>query len=235
MNISDTFYVALCMTILIIGVVYWFWTQNQYIQRKLNLLENIVYEMKTNLNTPALPTDASRTASAQEQEHEQEQDQEQERGQQGQQGKGQQDIPTNYQPGNYPPAPSSELGDDEDLLHEDLHKELLPPVPEEKPRTPMPQALRPISPIAELPKFEEADDIADDLQPGGVGSSLPVEVSSESSPSTLDSMTLKELRRLAEQRKIPGFSNMRKQALIDALRNGISDKKDEIHELNLDV
>jgi len=95
--------------------------------------------------------------------------------------------------------------------------------------------LRPIPPIAELPAFEEVDDVADDLQPGGVGSSLPLEVSSESAPSTLDSMTLKELRRLAEQRKIPGFSNMRKQALIDALRNGISDKKDEIHELNLDV
>ena len=47
MNLSDTFYVALCMTVLILGVVYWFWTQNQYIQRKLNLLENIVYEMKS--------------------------------------------------------------------------------------------------------------------------------------------------------------------------------------------
>ena len=50
MNLSDTFYVALCMTVLIIGVVYWFWTQNQYIQRKLNLLENIVYDMKSSMN-----------------------------------------------------------------------------------------------------------------------------------------------------------------------------------------
>ena len=47
MNLSDTFYVALCMTVLILGVVYWFWTQNQFILRKLNMLENIVYEMKT--------------------------------------------------------------------------------------------------------------------------------------------------------------------------------------------
>lgn len=50
MNLSDTFYVALCMTVLILGVVYWFWTQNQYIQRKLNLLENIVFELKSGLH-----------------------------------------------------------------------------------------------------------------------------------------------------------------------------------------
>lgn len=51
MNLSDTFYVALCMTVLILGVVYWFWTQNQFIQRKLNLLENIVYEMRSASNS----------------------------------------------------------------------------------------------------------------------------------------------------------------------------------------
>ena len=51
MNLSDTFYVALCMTVLILGAVYWFWTQNQFMLRKLNLLENIVYEMKMALST----------------------------------------------------------------------------------------------------------------------------------------------------------------------------------------
>ena len=55
MNLSDTFYVALCMTVLILGVVYWFWTQNQYIQRKLNLLENIVYEMKSAMHSAGPP------------------------------------------------------------------------------------------------------------------------------------------------------------------------------------
>jgi hypothetical protein len=43
------------MTVLILGVVYWFWTQNQYIQRKLNLLENIVYEMKSVMNSGGPP------------------------------------------------------------------------------------------------------------------------------------------------------------------------------------
>jgi hypothetical protein len=50
MNLSDTFYIALCMTVLILGVVYWFWTQTQFIQRKVNQLENIVYELNAGLN-----------------------------------------------------------------------------------------------------------------------------------------------------------------------------------------
>jgi transcription termination factor Rho len=40
----------------------------------------------------------------------------------------------------------------------------------------------------------------------------------EAKGSVLDSMTLPELKRLAEQRGISGASKMRKQALIDAIR-----------------
>ena len=47
MNIPETFYIALCVTILLLGAIYWFWTQLQYLQRKVNLLDNVVYEMKT--------------------------------------------------------------------------------------------------------------------------------------------------------------------------------------------
>jgi hypothetical protein len=46
-------------------------------------------------------------------------------------------------------------------------------------------------------------------------------------------MTLKELKRLAEQRKIPGSSTMRKQALIDALRNGVT--KDSVNTGDIDI
>ena len=47
MNIPETFYIALCVAILLLGVIYWFWTQIQYLQKKVNLLDNVVYEMKT--------------------------------------------------------------------------------------------------------------------------------------------------------------------------------------------
>ena len=183
MNISDTFYVALCMTILIIGVVYWFWTQNQYIQRKLNLLENIVYEMKTSINN--IPV----YAPPQEQE-----------------------LPE--QKPVYPPAPSSELGDDDDLLHETLHSEIVGEV------QPVEQPAINNDVVEELIEKE----MKDDLQPGGVGSSLDLEVvpDKEVKGSNLESMTLKELRRLAEQRNVIGASSMRKQALIDALHNTVA-------------
>ena len=59
---------------------------------------------------------------------------------------------------------------------------------------------------------------ADDLQPGGVGSGVE-QTSPASSSNALDVMTLKELRRLGEQRGIAGAAHLRKQALIDALRN----------------
>ena len=185
MNISDTFYVALCMTILILGVVYWFWTQNQYIQRKLNLLENIVYEMKTNMNTAPEPVNTV----------------------------------------SYPPAPSSELGEDDEVLHKRLHAEMEMEMEVQQPIEaelhseeiqPLPEE------IADIPPYEEKQN--DDLQPGGISNTLTVELPADSSGSSLDAMTLKELRRLAEQRKIHGWSNMRKQALIDALRNTVAEE-----------
>ena len=58
MSFTDTFYFALCMTVLVVGVVYWFWTQNQYLQRKLNMLELIVLELKAAFNSTVTAPDA---------------------------------------------------------------------------------------------------------------------------------------------------------------------------------
>lgn len=174
MSLSDTFYVALCMTILILSVVYWFWTQNQYIQRKLNLLENIVYEMKTTLHAPA-PDELH--------------------------------IPQSHTPevtesqGLYQPPPGSELGEDEDiafetLMEEDVHDHML------------------------VEEDEEAEAPNTDLQPGGIGSGInEVTVPDTNHKSVLDNMTLKELKRLAEQKGIQGVKQLRKPELIEALRN----------------
>jgi len=183
MNLSDTFYVALCMTILIIGVVYWFWTQNQFVLRKLNLLNNIVFEMRAQMNKESVP-DAY--------------------------------VP----PTAYPPAPSSEMGDDEDLLHEELHAEASGPdsapsetlAAEEQPLV----APQPILSDASqgTPIDELAEPLMSDLQPGGVGSGVKEIINS----SVLESMTIRELRRLAEQRGIQASSSMKKPALISMLR-----------------
>lgn len=156
MNLPDSFYIALCMTVLLLGVVYWFWTQNQFLLRKMNLLENIVYELKTICTAPP---------------------------------------PSPVEHISYPPAPSSVVEDEE--LHEDL-------LQEEEAAHPL---QRPPSPPVE-----------DDLQPGGVGSG--VETPPESS-NLLESMTVKELRRLAEQRGIKGGAEMKKKELLVELKKGV--------------
>ena len=189
MNLSDTFYIALCMTVLILGVVYWFWTQNQYMQRKMNLLENIVYEMKSTMGTG--PPDGFEPA-----------------------GHGASASPSLQEsmPTEYPPAPSSVLGDDEDLLHEELHTA----VTEEDDGIPQM--------VESMPEEEEDDGInaealTDDLQPGGVGSGDVKEINATTtSSSVLDGLTLKQLKTLASQHNISGATGMRKHELITALR-----------------
>jgi hypothetical protein len=190
MNLSDTFYVALCMTVLILGVVYWFWTQNQYIQRKLNLLENIVYEMKSSMNSIPAPSSSA------------------------------QDEGAELKPAAYPPAPGSELGEDEDLLHEELHAETEAATPA---LAPMPSEDDHEEKAVEKEEgmlFSMAEPLHDDLQPGGVGSGIENAPAADTSnkASVLDSMTLKELKRLADQRNIQYDSKARKPELIALIR-----------------
>lgn len=201
---SDSFYLALCMTALILGAVYWFWTQTQYIQRKVNLLENIVYEMKATLSSGSdggLGSDKDGGAAAL------------------------------LRPTDYPPAPSSELGEDEDLLHEELTAEadavaaaaVAPSVVAEAPSAAAASADVPAVPAMFAPSGFSNDvsefDSLDALQPGGVGSGLHEDIPADSSakPSVLNGMTLKELRRLAEQKGVTVKNHMRKQELIEAI------------------
>jgi len=181
MNLSDAFYVALCVTVLILGAVYWFWTQNQYLMRKINLLENIVYEMRAMDAAPSPDIGVPTPISA---------------------------------PNKHTPAPGQ---DEDDLLHESLAAAMSIP----------------ISDIEEFSTFDAVEDAPapaptpepvlapaptpydDDLQPGGIGSGV-VETSSQAS--ALESMTLKELRRLAEQKNIAGAKTLKKNELITAIR-----------------
>jgi hypothetical protein len=186
MNLSDTFYLAMIMTILILGVVYWFWTQNQYLQRKIQTLENVMYEIKTSLSNggggiPAAAVQESELA-----------------------------------PASYPPAPSSVLEDDDELLHTELLESTEPvhELHEEMEEVSIDDA------IAQFNVEEPAAAVNEDLQPGGVGSGIKEVIVPDSAAkgSVLDTMTIQELKRLAEQRGISGASKMRKQALIDAIR-----------------
>jgi len=221
MNLSDTFYVALCMTVLILGAVYWFWTQNQFMLRKLSMLENIVYEMKMALSTEAIGGGSGSgggggAAS----------------GVVGGFGNivgasGISSSPAEVAP-VYAPAPGSVMSDDDaEILNDDLHMSLnessseFAPIKQDSPLLEVSDSSNvfPIIPPVDAGSSvsDHVDLVADDLQPGGVGSGISESVKTGSS--AYDSMTLKELRRLAENRGITGAKDMRKQALIDALRN----------------
>jgi hypothetical protein len=194
MQLSDTFYVALCMTVLILGVVYWFWTQNQYMQRKMNLLENIVFEMKTQLGHLASAPDSYNQPMT---------------------GFGGAGAENNDSVPAYAPAPES-VASEEDL-HQELHEQVNDMDNNDD------VEIISSGPLEPIPMDTTVSDVpapmpADDLQPGGVGSGVE-QTSPASSSNALDGMTLKELRRLGEQRGISGAAHLRKQALIDALRN----------------
>jgi len=189
MHLSDSFYVALCMTILICGVVYWFWTQNQYVLRKLHLLNNIVFEMRAQMNKEESAPDGF------------------------------------VEPTKYPPAPSSVLGEDEDLLHERLahSMEAMEAMGEEDADEMVPmeanQAPASGSSVEQVTPFEAVDaEPQDDLQPGGVSSGVSDVKEISTGAGMLEGMTLKELRRLGEQRGISGATSMKKAALVVALR-----------------
>ena len=109
-------------------------------------------------------------------------------------------------PATYAPAPSSVLGEDDDIEHEELLNE----VEESDVNTMAESVSEPVVADAVIP---------DALQPGGVGSGVKNIAIPDSSAkgSVLDSMTLKELRRLAEQKGVSGADKLRKPALIEAI------------------
>jgi len=191
------------MTVLILGAVYWFWTQNQFMLRKLNLLENIVYEMKSILpGGGAPPADLGAPTGL---------------------------STTTYAPA--PGSVMSD--DDAEILNDDLHgalgSEYNAPVEQNSPVLEVTDLDVPTfaMPPSDAKAVEQAVSavaapaataavVSDDLQPGGVGSGVDDE---KTGSSAYDNMTLKDLRKLADSRGITGAKTMAKQALINALRN----------------
>jgi hypothetical protein len=218
MNIPETFYIALCVTILILGVIYWFWTQVQYLQRKVNLLDNVVYEMKTlvsNLPGPQATPVPKFTAQTE------------------------YPIPDTTSPPQYDSAPSyepppdSEAGDiDAERRASELEfdsfsggssgiemkvvETYAPPPSDASVQPPVEQVAEPVAEPVEN----------DDLRVGGLAAPVPskkaIATSDASIESPLNSMSIKDLRRMAEANGIPGAGELRKKELITALRNKVS-------------
>lgn len=187
MNLPETFYIALCVTILLLGAIYWFWTQLQYLQRKVNLLDNVVYEMKTlvaNLPVASPSGPPPMVYTNTEFVH---------------------DEPVAAAP--YAPPPESVAGD---LEAERMASELE-----------FDSFAGAAAPVEEVPAVVAP--VNDELQPGGLASpETGKRLSDTSIESPLNSMSIKELRRMAEANGIPGSSELKKRDLIRALREKVS-------------
>jgi hypothetical protein len=191
MQLPESFYIALCGTILLLGVIYWFWTQTQYIQRKVNLLENVVYEMKTLLSN--LP---GQTAQVPEPVLEQDKIE---------------SVVSEFEPLQqkpYAPPPESVAGD---LEEERANSE---------------NEFTTFVGASDLEIPQKKDSVPDDLMPGGLASpeaqtGEQADSIDKSLDSPLQTMTTKELRRMAEAQGIPGASELKKKELVKILREKV--------------
>jgi hypothetical protein len=186
------------MTVLIIGVVYWFWTQNQYIQRKLNLLENIVYDMKSsmNFNNGGPPDHVEKALAAAAAET------------------------------HASPVVAEHIAplEDEIVMEDDVDKILSSMTAHETGHESavteshtISESTGPSLVMEDIGSAIEADEHLDDLQPGGI-SGVTDDVSDTSNESVLNAMGLKELKELAKQKNIAGAKTMRKHELVAAIR-----------------
>jgi hypothetical protein len=217
MNLPDSFYIALCMTILLVGAVYWVWTQIQYVQRKVNVLENIVYELKTMCSHPPdigpvdtsyPPAPPSVLGEDEDLLHETLSN----------------EIYARIDDVQVPASPMR------DVLYEESREssrgQILIPMMEEVQDVPetsekfIEKSNEESNGESNWESNEESVEesveecVPNDLQPGGVGSGLNI----SSIQSSLDTMTLKELRRLAQQKGISGANDMKKKDVINAIR-----------------
>ena len=198
----ESVFLILSGVILAAGVLYWFWSHIQLTQKKVQLLENAVFELRGMLTGGAPAVAAAQDVEAPE---------------------------TMYN----------------DLKDDDEEWDAAPAV------------VAASSVEVGSTSLEQLSGESDDLQPGGRIQHAADEETSEqfrelfikeqpTSPSvkavetteSLESMPVKELRRLAEQRGLTGVSDLKKKELISALRQQVVPKpeeKEKEKEITLDL
>jgi len=191
----ESIFLILSGVILAAGVLYWFWSHIQLTQKKVQLLENAVFELRSLVTGP-----------------------EKEERPRPQQQQSQQNQPV-----------FQDLADDDEWTGDS------PAPASASVEAPVSNDLAPGGRI-EVPKEEVADvpltsdqfrDLfakreAEVLPPPTGSSAAPEANTISSSSESLDSMPVKELRRLAEQRGLTGVSELRKKELLTALRQQVA-------------
>lgn len=192
----ESIFLILSGVILAAGVLYWLWSHLQLTQKKVQLLENAVFELRGMLTNRGAgpPSPGPETAPA----------------------ASVADVPP-------PPAPAvagtyNDLPEDDwDMAEEDVPATMV--VREDDADDLMPGGR--IVGAAEVDAVEEksAEEFRELFiaESGGAATAA-----APTTPQSLESMPVKELRRLAEQRGIKGVAEMRKKELLAALRQQVA-------------
>lgn len=235
MNIPETFYVALATTILLLAALYWVWTQLQYAHTKLSVLETIVYELKaatpdhgggSSQQHEAHPNYAPPPSSVLGDDDDDDLLEEHLAEEAG-------TIEDDFDCAVGGPADEAEGAEAAEGAERAEAEDAEAAEAAEPAETVAAEAGHQSSSSSgsamalPLPQEEEASAL---LQPGGsllasgratASFSSPFRAGSSSSSSITDplqALTLKELRRLAEQRGVPGAPELKKKELLAALR-----------------
>jgi hypothetical protein len=190
----ESIFLILSGVVLAAGVLYWFWSHIQLTQKKVQLLENAVFELRGMLTQGPAP--------AQEQ---------------SQQVKEQVEAPVYNDLADDEEedwVPSTQTGSTslEELASDDQASDALAPGGAAS------KGVAPESPadIQTAEKFRELFIQHEQLPSSPRAADAPV------GNASLDSMPVKELRRLAEQRGITGVSDLKKKELLSALRQQVT-------------
>jgi len=213
----ESIFLALSGVILLAGVLYWFWSHIQLTQKKVQLLENAVFELRGMLQRGGGPGSPDLASS------------EEDSPPRSPSGLG---TSSGSNPGIAASSIYNDLGDDD--WKEDAE------VVDHEDHTDVSAGSTPLSALgleessSEFPVFQE-EEVNPDLQPGGriqVVEEVGLESKGEqfrdlftsppvSEATSLDAMPVKDLRRLAEQRGIANASELRKKEILSALKSQI--------------
>ena len=231
----ETLFLILSGAILVAGVMYWLWSHIQLTQKKVQILENAVFELRGMLTSGAATgPPAPVSVSAQ--------------------------LPTPETPKVY-----SDLEDDAAEDWDEAEEGEVRIIREVEPVSTPLEAVIPALSVEEKTIMMESseshplgreEEIPEDLVPGGriqmsdtgVDAddekqfrnlfSATVAASAASTPRTpesLESMPVKELRRLAAQRGIQGAEDMKKKEILAALRRQVTIPATVVEEKTLDI
>ncbi len=219
----EVIFLLLSGVILVAGVLYWFWSHLQLTQKKVQLLENAVFELRTMLlsseHGPPAPVQQSKvapavTAAGYEDLGDDEWD-----------ADGEESVPVTEKVVDRPDdasaipvvAPTAVIRE----VYEEQATDLMPGGRILQPtETEVATLNTAASTLLSAPAPEaEAEEQFRDLFVAKVPASSPVDVPVAES---LESMPVKELRRLAQERGIAGAADMRKKEILASLRQQVA-------------